>query len=136
MNKAPLIICDTGHNLEGLKYTLSQISRISRSILRFIIGFVSDKDIRSVLPLFPVDAVYYFTRASVPRAMDEKVLMAEAHGSGLNGSSFSDVKSALMAARADSSENDLIYVGGSTFIVADAINHLKTHVFPGSKAIL
>ena len=68
----PLTICDTGHNKEGLEYVMNQIERIPKTGLHMIIGFVNDKDLSSVLPLFPKDAVYYFTKASVPRALDEK----------------------------------------------------------------
>ena len=82
---------------------------------------MNDKDLSSVLPLFPAEAIYYFTKASVPRALDEKTLMDEAYKSGLNGSCFKTVKSALKAARLRSSETDLIFVGGSTFVVAEAI---------------
>lgn len=121
IGKKPLIICDTGHNREGLEFTLRQVIRIPKSGLHFVIGFVSDKDIGSVLPIFPANAAYYFTKASVPRALDEAVLMAEALKSGLRGDCYSDVKSAIRAARLNSEDDDLIYIGGSTFIVADAL---------------
>lgn len=120
----PLIICDTGHNLEGLRYNLSQIARIPRSKLLIVLGFVSDKDTDSVLPLFPADAVYYFARASVPRAMDENVLMEKARQKGLTGSGFRDVGSALKAALNNASGDDVIFIGGSTFVVADALGYL------------
>ena len=121
LDKNPLLICDTGHNREGLEYVLGQIKRIPKTKLHIVIGFVNDKDLSSVLPLFPAEAIYYFTKASVPRALDEKTLMDEAYKSGLNGSCFKTVKSALKAARLRSSETDLIFVGGSTFVVAEAI---------------
>ncbi len=121
LSRKPLTICDTGHNREGLEYVVRQISRTPKAKLHVVIGFVSDKDRGSVLPLFPHDAVYYFTKASVPRALDEKVLMTEAEGFGLTGKSFPDVKSAVRAARDAASPADLIFIGGSTFIVADAL---------------
>jgi dihydrofolate synthase/folylpolyglutamate synthase len=124
MNKRPLIICDTGHNKEGLEYTLRQINRIPKSELHFVIGFVNDKDISSVLPMFPADAKYYFTRASVPRALNEKILRSMAKESGLTGKCYPDVKAAIKAARNSASGDDLIYIGGSTFIVADALGKL------------
>jgi dihydrofolate synthase/folylpolyglutamate synthase len=74
-----------------------------------------------VLSLFPAEAEYYFTKASVPRAMDEKKLMEKAHGKNLQGNSYCDVRSAVKAARDAASENDVIYIGGSTFVVADAL---------------
>jgi len=117
----PLIICDTGHNREGLEYVLDQINRISRTSLHIIMGFVNDKDLSAVLPMFPKDAVYYFTKASVPRALDENILMQIAGNYGLTGSCFSDVRSAIEAAKIDASEDDVIFIGGSTFIVADAL---------------
>ncbi len=70
----PLTICDTGHNKEGLEFVMRQINRISKSRLHMIIGFVNDKDLNSILPLFPSDAMYYFTKAFIPRALDEEIL--------------------------------------------------------------
>ena len=86
-----------------------------------IIGFVNDKDLSFILPLFPKDAIYYFTKASVPRALDENILMTKATGYGLKGNSYPDVKSAIETAKKVASETDMIFIGGSTFIVADAL---------------
>jgi dihydrofolate synthase/folylpolyglutamate synthase len=121
LSLAPLTICDTGHNKEGLKYVLDQIKRIPKSGLHMILGFVNDKDLGSVLPLFPTDAHYYFTKASVPRALDESALQSEAEKYGLAGQSFSDVGTALYWARKNAKESDLIFIGGSTFVVAEVI---------------
>ena len=117
----PLTICDTGHNKEGLEYVMAQIRRVTKTELHMIIGFVIDKDLKSVLPLFPTEATYYFTRASVPRALDEKILKSEASKYGLIGQSYPDVKSALSHARKNAAESDMIFIGGSTFIVAEVI---------------
>jgi dihydrofolate synthase/folylpolyglutamate synthase len=117
----PLIVCDTGHNREGLEYVIKQLLMISVVKRHFVIGFVSDKDLGSVLPLFPADAEYYFTRASVPRAMDENKLMNEASLYGLKGKSYSSVEEAYIAARLNANQADLIFVGGSTFVVAEVI---------------
>ena len=117
----PYIVCDSGHNREGLVYVMNQISKMRKSGLHMVVGFVNDKDLDSVLPLFPKSAIYYFTKASVPRALDEKVLMDNALLYGLKGSSFPDVKSALNAAVKEAAEDDIIFVGGSTFVVADAL---------------
>jgi dihydrofolate synthase / folylpolyglutamate synthase len=117
----PLTICDTGHNKEGLEYVLAQINRIPKTGLHMVIGFVNDKDLKSVLPLFPKDAVYYFTKASVPRALDEKILKSEASLYGLMGQSYPDVASALSQARTNAAESDMIFIGGSTFIVAEVV---------------
>ena len=78
LNLKPLTICDTAHNREGLEFVLKQIRMIPKAALHIILGFVNDKDLNSVLPLFPSDAKYYFTRAFVPRALNEEILKAEA----------------------------------------------------------
>ena len=117
----PLTICDTGHNKEGLEYVMKQLKEIKKTSLHMVIGFVSDKDLKSVLPLFPNDADYYFTRASISRALDEKLLQSKAREYGLIGNTYPDVKSAVAAAKEKSSANDVIFIGGSTFIVAEVL---------------
>jgi dihydrofolate synthase / folylpolyglutamate synthase len=121
LSHAPLTICDTGHNKEGLEYVLEQIKSIPKSALHIILGFVADKDLGSVLPLFPTDAFYYFTKASVPRALDEENLKSEAAKYGLKGESFTNISTALDCARKNALESDLIFIGGSTFVVAEVI---------------
>jgi dihydrofolate synthase/folylpolyglutamate synthase len=121
LSTKPLTICDTGHNKEGLQYVLNQIRRIPKSGLHMIIGFVNDKDLKSILPLFPADAVYYFTKASVPRALNEEDLKSEAVKSGLKGQSYPDVKTALYFARENAGQSDMIFIGGSSFVVAEVI---------------
>jgi len=121
----PLVICDTGHNLEGLSYVLSQLKSTGGEKLHFVIGFVDDKDRGSVLPLFPSEAYYFFTRASVPRALDERVLMEEALRWNLKGTAYPDVESAVRSALDVASENDVVFIGGSTFVVADALKTIK-----------
>ena len=91
LSRSPLTVCDTGHNREGLGYVVRQIRATPKKALHMVIGFVNDKDLTSVLPLFPRDARYYFTRASVPRALDEMVLMAEAGKYGLSGAAYPSV---------------------------------------------
>jgi dihydrofolate synthase / folylpolyglutamate synthase len=121
LNIAPLTICDTGHNKEGLEYVIDQLKRIPKSTLHIVLGFVNDKDLKSVLPLFPMDAQYYFTKASVPRALNEVNLKMEAEKYGLKGESFSDVATAYNAARKMAKQSDVIFIGGSTFIVAEVV---------------
>lgn len=121
LGKEPLIVCDTGHNKEGLEYVMNQISRVSKSGLHMVIGFVKDKDLSAVLPLFPQNAKYYFTKAPVPRALDEKILQAEAMRYGLNGDNYNDVMNALNAAKANAVAGDMIFIGGSTFVVAEVL---------------
>jgi dihydrofolate synthase / folylpolyglutamate synthase len=122
LGKEPLIICDTGHNMEGLKYVLGQITSLRKAKLHIIIGFVNDKDLSGVLPLFPQDATYYFTKASVPRALDENILKNEASRFGLTGDSFVNVEVAVQTARKNAGKNDMIFIGGSTFVVADVLH--------------
>jgi len=121
LKKRPLIICDTAHNMEGLEYVMRQIRNIPNSGLHIVIGFVNDKDTDSILPLFPKEARYYFTRASVPRALDEKMLQLRAAEFKLEGESYSSVKEAFKAARKAARYSDLIFIGGSTFVVAEVI---------------
>lgn len=117
----PLIICDTGHNKEGIEFAISQIMKISHRKLHFVIGFVNDKDLGTILPLFPADAEYYFAKASVQRALDSEILMNEALKYNLKGTAFRDVKTALEKALSCSSPEDVIFIGGSTFIVAEVV---------------
>jgi dihydrofolate synthase / folylpolyglutamate synthase len=121
LKRNPLTICDTGHNKEGLEYVMNQIEKIPKSGLHMVIGFVKDKDLTSLLPLFPKDAVYYFTKASVPRALDANILMTRASFYGLKGRCYPDVRSALEDASQRASDTDMIFIGGSTFIVADSL---------------
>ncbi len=117
----PKIICDTGHNIGGISYIVDQLKQEKYNNLHIVIGMVNDKDIKGVLNILPKDAKYYFTKASVKRAMDEEILKAMANQVGLVGNSFKDVKNALQAAKNESKNDDLIYVGGSSFIVADLL---------------
>jgi dihydrofolate synthase/folylpolyglutamate synthase len=117
----PLIICDTGHNKEGLEYVMDQISTINKTRLHIVIGFVNDKDLTTILSLFPVNAIYYFTKASIPRALNENDLRTEAIKYGLEGMAYPDVKDALKAAIKVADRDDMIFIGGSTFVVAEVI---------------
>ncbi len=121
----PDIICDTGHNSHGMKYIAHQLQEISSKPgfgrLRIVLGMVNDKDISTVMELMPTSAEYYFAKASVDRALDSNELRIAAAGAGLHGRSFPNVAQAVNAARVDSSRNDLIFVGGSTFVVADLL---------------
>jgi dihydrofolate synthase / folylpolyglutamate synthase len=117
----PLTICDTGHNKDGLSYVIQQLAGIKAQTTHIVIGFVNDKDLSNILPLFPRNAKYYFTRASVPRALDEKILMEKAAGWELKGKSWPTVASAFRAARINAGPDDLIFIGGSTFVVAEVV---------------
>jgi dihydrofolate synthase/folylpolyglutamate synthase len=117
----PLVICDTGHNKEGLEFVMHQLAALDSPKLHMVIGFVSDKDLSLIFPLLPKDAEYYFTRASIPRALDEKILRSMASESGLYGNCYSSVRKALNAATGKAGPEDVIFVGGSTFVVAEVI---------------
>ena len=118
----PLTYCDTGHNKAGIGLILEQIKYQEFRHLHFVIGMVNDKDIRGVLDMLPRDATYYFTKASVSRALDEHELqrLAKEVG-GLTGDTYPTVKEAFKAANANAQKDDFIFVGGSTFIVADLL---------------
>jgi len=117
----PLTICDTGHNKEGLEYVMRQIGNIHATGLHMVIGFVSDKDITSILPVFPMNAKYYFTKAAIPRALDENILKMKASEFNLKGECYPSVNEALKSALLNASDSDLIFIGGSTFVVAEVI---------------
>lgn len=119
----PLTICDTGHNLAGITSNMAQLRDLMETgrfkKLRMVIGFVNDKDVAHIVNLFPKEAEYYFTQASVPRAMPVDTLRDHFAKVGITGKSFPNVKSAVSAAKTDASPSDIIFIGGSTFIVAD-----------------
>lgn len=117
----PLIVCDTGHNSAGIKLVVDQINQTAWKELHMVIGMVNDKDQDNVLELLPANAHYYFTKASIPRASEPEELSAKANKYGLHGNCYSTVHQALSAARANAGENDLIFIGGSTFIVAEIL---------------
>lgn len=117
----PVIICDTGHNVGGIAYIVEQLKVQQYEKLHIVIGMVNDKDISGVLKMLPKNAEYYFTKASVKRALDEKELQELAQKEHLHGNSFPDVMSAVKAAKLKAGKKDFIYIGGSSFIVADLL---------------
>ena len=121
LNDSPRLICDTGHNIGGFQYIVPQILAQPCKQLRIVFGMVNDKDINAVLALMPKHATYYFTRASVARALPSHELQALAAKHGLHGSTYSNVAEATRAALAEADKEDFIYVGGSSFIVADLL---------------
>lgn len=124
LSRKPLTICDTGHNVGGMQYITRQLQETPHDKLHIIIGMVSDKDINTVLSMLPKDADYYFTQASVQRAMPSKEVNNRAKTHGLHGKAYDNVKSAYLAAKENASNQDLIYIGGSTFVVADLLEFL------------
>ncbi|MDR1714345.1 MAG: bifunctional folylpolyglutamate synthase/dihydrofolate synthase [Prevotella sp.] len=118
----PKIVCDTGHNVAGMKYIAEQLANEKCDTLHIVLGMVNDKDIASILELLPRKAIYYFTKASVPRAMNERELQMQAQKKGLMGYSYPTVAEAVRAAKDWAASNDFIFIGGSNFVVADALN--------------
>lgn len=121
LQDAPTLICDTGHNTAGISYIVEQLKEQHYHQLHIVMGMVNDKDIRGVLGMLPKDAVYYFTKASVKRALPETQLQALAEKAGLKGIAYPTVAEAVKEAKRKSLPEDFIFVGGSSFIVADLL---------------
>jgi len=121
----PLTICDTGHNGGGFAYISEQLKSQRCKTLRVVFGMVDDKDIDNVLSMLPENAVYYLTQADVKRALSADILMTKAKEAGLkNTKCFKDVPTAYMAAREEADDDDFIFVGGSSYIVADFLKFI------------
>ncbi len=121
LNDKPKVICDVGHNEDGIKQIVKQIKKIPYQNLHFVFGMVKDKNLSNILKLLPKKAKYYFCEAQIPRALEVSLLETEAITFGLNGNSFSSVAKALAQAKKNANEDDLIFIGGSAFIVAEAL---------------
>jgi dihydrofolate synthase/folylpolyglutamate synthase len=121
LGREPLIICDTGHNEDGMREVVAQLNEISNERLHIVIGFVNDKKVDSIIQMLPKDAHYYFCKADIPRGLDQDKLMAMCIQTGLAGKSYSSVGKAFEAAKGLSNKNDLIFIGGSTFVVAEVL---------------
>lgn len=122
ISRSPYTVLDTAHNEAGLRCTMAQVARTPHKRLHIVLGVVNDKEIDHILPLFPTDATYYFTQASIPRALDAGLLATKAHTAGLRGEVYATVPEAYAAACAAADPEDLIYVGGSTFVVGDWVS--------------
>lgn len=121
LQKEPKVICDTAHNKEGLEIVLNQLKREVFKKLHIVLGVVSDKKLEDVLPLFPKDASYYFCKPDIPRGMSEVFLQQKAEEFNLIGEKYSTVELAFKSALASANQDDVIYIGGSTFVVAEII---------------
>ena len=121
LDQNPLIICDTGHNPEGIAEVLKNIKSINYDALHFVMGVVNDKDLTKILAMLPKEATYYFCRPDIPRGLDAENLKQQAADFGLNGEAYSSVNAALKAARNAAGKDDLVFVGGSNFVVAEII---------------
>ena len=117
----PTIVCDTGHNVGGLTYVMEQLKKQTYTHLHIVVGFVKEKDVNSVLELFPKEATYYFCSPAIARGLNVDTLKKIATTKGLQGERYSSVAEALNAAKAQALPTDFIFVGGSTFVVAEVV---------------
>lgn len=121
LEEKPLMIADTGHNEDGIKQVLENLKDVPHTHVHFVFGTVNDKDIGKILTLLPKDATYYFVKANIPRALDETELMNQALKLKLSGKAYTTVEAGIKAAKKAAKKTDLILIGGSTFVVGDAL---------------
>jgi len=121
LQKYPFTIADTAHNVDGIKAVVNQLVQLRYDKLHMVFGMVSDKDAFSILNLLPKNATYYFCKPDIPRGRDVEQLSEEAFKAGLNGKTYHSVRQAYNAAVNNAGGNDVIYVGGSTFVVAEIV---------------
>ena len=121
LKQKPFTVCDTAHNSHGLKIVLNQIQKHHFEILHIVLGVVNDKDLDSILPLFPKNANYYFCKPNVPRGLEPQILQKKATEFGLSGEVFNSVSEAYDEAVNSAKDSDFIYIGGSTFVVAEIV---------------
>ncbi len=117
----PLIVCDTAHNKEGISFVINQINNTAYKNLHMVFGVVNDKNVNEILELLPKKAYYYFTKANIPRALNETLLYEKAKVKKLKGKVFKTVQDAFNAAKLTAKDNDMIFIGGSTFVVAEIV---------------
>jgi len=116
LSRVPLTICDTGHNPEGIQEVLKNIAAVSYDRLHFVIGMVNDKDLSKILWMLPANALYYFCKPDIPRGLEAESLKLKAESFGLRGGVYPSVKAAMESAQENAAINDLVFVGGSTFV--------------------
>ncbi|MFT5168837.1 MAG: dihydrofolate synthase/folylpolyglutamate synthase, partial [Saprospiraceae bacterium] len=121
LSEKPLVICDSAHNEAGIRLIKKSLAAIPKETLHFVFGAVNDKDLGHLLALLPKEAIYYFAKADIPRGLDAEKLQTMAAGYGLGGKSYTSVSNAFKAAKRAAGEKDLIFVGGSIFVVAEIL---------------
>lgn len=121
LSENPFIIADTGHNEDGIKQVLENLKHTPHKHLHFVFGTVNDKDVSKILLLLPKDATYYFVKADIPRALDQNELLQKGIQSNLIGKAYTNVEQGVLAAKKNAKKGDLILIGGSTFVVGDAL---------------
>ena len=117
----PLVVCDTAHNREGLSYVMNQLASLSFNKLHMVLGVVNDKKLDDILTLFPVKATYYFCKPNIPRGLNEVHLQSSAENFHLVGDAYDSVHEAYLKAISDADIDDVVFVGGSTFVVAEVV---------------
>ena len=122
LSKEPLVICDTGHNVGGWQYLSEQIKQVPCTTRRIVFGMVDDKDINTVMTMLPKDATYYWTQAETKRAINHEKVKETGKSHGLTGNSYPTVIEAYRAALSDSVPTDFVFVGGSSYVVADLLS--------------
>ncbi|MBL4652763.1 MAG: bifunctional folylpolyglutamate synthase/dihydrofolate synthase [Flavobacteriales bacterium] len=128
LHTSPLAICDTGHNASGISLVVLEIQKLEYDNLHFILGTVDDKNINDILNILPKKAQYYFCKANIPRALNAEKLKETASQHNLRGHSFQSVFEAVISAKSSAKSSDLIFIGGSTFVVAEALQN-KSKLF-------
>ncbi len=121
LQRQPMVVCDSAHNSEGLRLVMEQLERQKFDKLHLVLGFVKDKDLDALLPLFPKEAKYYFARPNIPRGLEVDILHKKAKKFGLKGHAYQSVGSAMKAALESAKQNDFVFIGGSTFTVAEVV---------------
>lgn len=121
LNAFPKVICDTAHNKNGLGIVLKQIQKEDFDTLHIVLGVVNDKDLDEILPLFPKKAIYYFCKPNIPRGLDVIILKQKAASFELKGEAYNSVSEAYKRAIENAAKSDFIYIGGSTFVVAEIL---------------
>ncbi len=121
LSENPTVICDTAHNYDGLKIVLNQVQKEEFNELHIVLGVVNDKDLNEILPMFPKNAKYYFCKPNIPRGLDAEILKEKAKNFQLIGKVYNSVSNAYLEAKKKASKNDFIYIGGSTFVVAEIL---------------
>jgi dihydrofolate synthase/folylpolyglutamate synthase len=119
LGEFPKVICDTAHNKNGLEIVINQIQKEKFEKLHIVLGVVNDKDLNEVLPLFPKNAIYYFCKPNIPRGLDATILQEKAKKFDLKGDTYSSVTDAYIHSKKNATKNDFIFIGGSTFVVAE-----------------
>ena len=121
LQSEPKVICDTAHNSHGLQVVLNQIKKEKYQKLHIVLGVVNDKDLDEILPLFPQEAEYYFCKPAISRGLDATILQEKAAQKGLQGKVYTSVSHAYQTALHNAHNTDFIYIGGSTFVVAEVL---------------